>query len=246
MQVSLYQRFTLKELPVDERPRERLLRYGSSALSNRELLAIILRTGDASGNKTALDLAGELLMMGYARAPLGCRDSSSGLRFLANVSVEEMTEIKGIGVAKAVQVRAALEIGKRLGLEPSFRVQVTSPHEVSSLLMGEMRHLEQESFRSILLDARNQVISIEVNSIGGLQNCSAHPREVFKPAIRKNAAAILLVHNHPSGDPTPSQEDVELTRVLVDAGRLLGIEVLDHVIIGDNRYVSFRQLGLVF
>lgn len=185
-------------------------------------------------------------MMGYSRAPLGYGDPSSGLRFLSNVSVEEMTGIQGIGLAKAVQVKAALEIGKRLSLEPGVRTQVTSAGDVSALLMGEMRYLEQESFRSILLDVRNQIISIETNSVGGLDNCLAHPREVFKPAIRKNAAAIILVHNHPSGDPQPSEEDVKVTKVLVDAGRLLGIEVLDHVIIGDNRYVSFRQLGLVF
>ncbi len=184
--------------------------------------------------------------MGTGRGSASPGKEGSALRFLQSAAIEEITVIKGIGLAKAIQLKAAMEIGRRVGLELGEKVQICSAADVGRLLMEEMRYLEQESFRTILLDARNRVISVETNSVGTLDSSTAHPREIFKAAIRKNAASLILVHNHPSGDPAPTREDVQVTRVLAEAGRLLGIEVVDHLVIGDNRYVSFREQGIRF
>lgn len=238
--------FTLKELPVDERPRERLARQGPAALSDAELLAIIIRTGDASSGRTALDLARELLLRSGAISGGGCGGAADGLRFLVSATVEELSRIKGIGPAKAIQLKAAVEIGRRIAAGGPDRRRVLNPSDVRDLLMAKLRHLEQEHFAAVLLDTKSGVISVETVSVGGLDSSSAHPREVFKVAIRKNAAGIILAHNHPSGDPTPSLDDLAVTKRLAEAGRLLGIEVLDHLIIGDNRYISFKESGIHF
>lgn len=231
----------LRELPREERPRERLIRHGPAALSNAELLAIILRTGEGRSGRSALDLARHVLSLGCARG-----DEAEGLRFLAVAAVEELSQVKGIGPAKAVQLKAAVELGRRIARVTRRRSVVRTPRQARDLLLEEMRYLEQEQFRAILLDARNGVISIELISVGTLDSSPVHPREVFKMAVRKNAAAIIVAHNHPSGDPTPSEADVLVTRRLAETGRLLGIEVLDHLVIGDNRYVSFKELGITF
>lgn len=231
----------LRELPRGERPRERLLRHGPGALSNAELLAILLRIGDASTGRSALDLAREILALGARRG-----GDESGLGFLVTAAVEELTGVKGIGFAKAVQLKAAVELGRRVAAASRARQTVTSPAEAHELLMEEMRHLDREEFRTILLDTKSGVISVEVVSIGTLSSAPVHPREIFKMAVRKNAAALILAHNHPSGDPTPTAEDVGVTRRLAEAGRVLGIEVLDHLVIGDNRYISFRERGIAF
>lgn len=223
---------TVKELPEELRPRERLMRDGASALSNKELLAIILRTGTRS--ESVLDLASRLLAV------------YGGLRGLINVTMDELSIVPGIGMAKAAQVRAALELGKRVSsMAPEVRPVIRSPQDVCTLLMEEMRHLDREQFRTVLLNTKNQVLETEVVSVGSLSSSIVHPREVFKNPIRKSAAALILVHNHPSGDPTPSREDLEVTNRLTEAGKILGIDILDHIIIGDNKYSSLKEKGLI-
>lgn len=226
---------TIKDLPEGERPRERLLKYGAENLTDAELLAIIIRTGSRS--ETAVNLSQRLL--------LG-EKGVNGLRFLVEASIEELGKIKGIGIAKAAQIKAAIEIGKRLAsLSQSERPVIKYPGDVRNLLMEEMRYLDKEYFKIILLNIKNQVIHVEDVSVGSLNSSIVHPREIFKIAIRRSSAALILVHNHPSGDPTPSGEDVEITRRLVESGKLLGIDVLDHVIIGDGRYTSLKEKGLI-
>lgn len=222
---------TIKDLPEDLRPRERLLSAGPQALTNGELLAILLGTGTLK--ETAMDLANRLLHRG-------------GLRFLTEATVEDLRSFKGLGLAKATQIKAAVELGRRIAsTSPESRPSIGSPEDVSRLVMEEMRFLDKEHFRAIALNTKNQVLGIENISIGSLSSSIVHPRELFKALIRKSAAAVVLIHNHPSGDPTPSKEDREITRRIVEAGKLLGIEVLDHVIIGDNRYTSLKELGYV-
>lgn len=226
---------TIKDLPEGERPRERLLKYGAENLTDAELLAIIIRTGSRS--ETAVKLSQRLL--------LG-EKGVNGLRFLVEASIEELGKIKGIGLAKAAQIKAAIEIGKRLAsLSQSERPVIKCPEDVRNLLMEEMRYLDKEYFKTILLNIKNQVIHVEDVSVGSLNSSIVHPREIFKIAIRRSSAALILVHNHPSGDPTPSGEDVEITRRLVESGKLLGIDVLDHIIIGDGRYTSLKEKGLI-
>lgn len=222
----------LKDLPPEDRPQEKLARGGVKELSTRELLALLWRTG--CGRRSALALADQLLA------------ATGGLRRLAAASPEELRRVPGIGPAKAAQVLAALELGRRLlALGPEERRPVRSPADAATLMMPEMRFLAKEHFRVLLLDAKNRIVASELVSIGTLNSSLVHPRELFRRAIQTSAAAVILVHNHPSGDPAPSAEDLSLTRRLVEAGKLLGIEVLDHLIIGDNRYVSLKERGLL-
>ncbi len=233
---------SLSVLPPRERPRERLARLGAAALSDAELLAILLRTGDAGSGASALDLARQLLVYGTRRT--GSEDRA--LRFLATATVEELGQIRGIGPAKAAQVKAGVELGRRVVCDQTRAgAVIRNPSDAARLFMPQLRDLEQEHLYAVLVDAKGRVLSTDLVSVGGLSASMAHPREVFKAAVRKNAHAMVLVHNHPSGDPTPSPDDLAVTRRLVDAGRLLGIEVLDHIIIGDNRYASFRQIGMI-
>lgn len=223
---------TLKEMPEQQRPRERLLHFGASSLSDIELLAILLRTG--TKNASAIDLAKLLL------AKFG------DLQGLLDASVEEMAKLKGIGTAKAVQIKAALELSKRLMILPSAkRVTIRTPKDVAALVMGDMRYLDKEYFRALLLNTKNQVLSIETISIGTLDSSMVHPRELFKISVKKSAAALILVHNHPSGDPTPSKDDINITKRIMKSGEILGISVLDHVIIGDNKFISLKTEGLI-
>lgn len=232
MSASQSYRGIIMEMPSELRPRERLLNEGSGVLSDIELLAIILRTG--SRDVSAIDLATMLL------------SAHGNLRSLLQVSIEELYAIKGIGPAKAAQIKAALELGRRVALAVAgTSVSIKSPDDAAALVMEEMRHLDREHFVALLLNVKNQVVAKELISIGTLSTSSVHPRELFKPAIRRSAASIILVHNHPSGDPEPSREDLEVTERLVEAGELLGIQVLDHLIIGDNRFVSFKNKGLI-
>ncbi|MEW6182404.1 MAG: DNA repair protein RadC [Bacillota bacterium] len=224
-------RVAIRDLPQSARPRERLWREGPGMLTETELLAIILRTGSRAGS--ALDLAGYLLGL------------FGGFTGLGRVSLEELSAVTGMGPAKAAQVAAALELGRRLGDPAATRPVITTPDDASRLVMSRMRHLDREEFRVILLDTKNHVIQIETVAVGTLNSTGVQPREVFKNAIRRSAAALILAHNHPSGDPTPTREDVALTRRLIQAGELVGIEILDHIIIGDNRYVSLKAEKLI-
>lgn len=224
---------TIKELPTTERPRERLARLGPGALSTAELLAIILRTG--VGGESVLDVATRLL------ARYG------GLAGLARASFSELVAERGMGVAKAAQLQAALELGRRMILAaPEERPTLYTPADAAALLMAEISHLEQEHFCVLFLDARYRVLGIQTLYRGNLTLTQIRVGEVFREAIRRNCAGIVVAHNHPSGDPTPSPDDIAVTRQLVEAGRLLGIEVLDHLIIGQQRWISMRDRRLGF
>lgn len=223
----------IKELPPSEQPRERLRDYGPSALSDAELLAILLRTGLQGMN--VVQLAQKLLL------------EHGGWIGLQRLTFEELTRIHGLGEAKAAQLKAALEIGRRLLLaQPEQRPQISSPADVAALLMLEMAHLDQEHLRVVLLNTKNFVLKIEQVYIGTINSSAVRVGEVFKVALRMNAAALIVVHNHPSGDPTPSPEDVAVTRQLVEAGKLLDVDVLDHLVIGQGRWVSLRERRLGF
>lgn len=221
----------IKDLPEEERPRERLIRHGASVLSNAELLAILLRVGTKEEN--AISLAHTILKQ------------EQGLRYLVDSKVEQMACIKGIGRAKASQIKAAIELGKRLAaFELGVDKPVKCPRDVADLLMEEMRYLKKEHMKLVLLNIKCNLISVEEISVGSLNASIVHPREVFNPAIRKSSASIIMVHNHPSGDPTPSSEDEAITARIDEAGKLIGIELVDHIIIGDGKYLSMKEKGL--
>ena len=223
----------IKDLPQGERPRERLERYGAQALSNSELLAIILRTGVQG--ESVLNLASRLLVR------------YNGLLGLARANFSELCAERGLGPAKATQLMAALELGRRLMIaSPDERPVVRSPADAANLLMMEMAPLQQEHLRLLLLDTKNRVLSSPTVYIGSLNMSVLRVGEVFREAIRGNCAAVIVAHNHPSGDPTPSPEDVAVTERIVSAGKLLDVEVLDHLIIGQQRYVSLKERGLGF
>lgn len=226
-------RTLIKEMPVNERPRERLEFYGAAALSNAELLAIALRTGSQRAN--AVELANQLLTR--------FRD----LRGLVRASVLELCEIPGIGPAKATQIKAALELGRRLALSSGEeRLQIKSPEDAANLLMAAMGDEMQEQLRVLLLDSKYYVLRMPVVYVGNVNTAIVRMAEVFRDAIKDNSVAIIVAHNHPSGDPTPSREDIALTEDLVRAGALLGISVLDHLVIGKQRYISLKERGLGF
>jgi DNA repair protein RadC len=223
----------IRDLPSGERPRERLEYYGAGALSTAEILAIVLRVG--TGGENAVRVAERLL----ARF--------DGLPGLALATIGELCQEKGVGPTKAVQIKAALELGRRLLVAaPHERPTVRSPADAANLLMAEMALLAQEHLRTVLLDTRNRVLGIPTIYIGSLNSAAVRVGEVFREAIRANSAAMIAVHNHPSGDPTPSPDDVQVTRMIVEAGALLHIDVLDHLIIGRQRFVSMKERGLGF
>ena len=222
--------FMIRDVHWEDRPRERLLNYGPESLSNPELLAILLRTGTKS--ESVLHLANRLL------------NQFEGLYGLKDASIEELTSIRGIGKAKAVQIIAAIELGRRINnLQFQDRYVIKSPEDGANYVMNDMRFLSQEHFVVVYLNTKNQVIHRQTIFIGSLNASIVHPREVFKEAFRRSAASIICFHNHPSGDPQPSREDIEVTKRLVECGKLLGIEVLDHLIIGDKKYVSMKEKG---
>lgn len=223
----------MRDLPTDLRPRERMLYVGPSALSTTELIAIILRDGVKGEN--VLRMAERLL------------STFGGISGLAQASMDELCAVHGIGEAKATQIKAALELGKRLlAAAPGEKPQIRSPGDIANLLMLEMSLLEQEQLRVLLLDTKNCVNKVHTVYSGSLNSAVVRISEVFREAIRTNSAAIAIAHNHPSGDPTPSPEDVNVTKMIVEAGALLDIAVLDHLIIGRNRFVSMKERGLGF
>lgn len=224
----------VRELPVSDRPRERLINHGAHYLSNVELLALLIRSG--SKDMSAIQLAEQVL----------CVYKGSGMAAMANVTVGDLTKVKGIGYAKAAEIVAAVELGRRLYRESlGNRVAVNCPGDAAAYAMTRLRHEQKEHFEIILLNVRNQIMSMQLISIGSLTASVVHPREVFKAAVQGTAASIILVHNHPSGDPEPSKEDISITRRLVRAGEIMGIPVLDHIVIGDGRYVSIKEEGFM-
>lgn len=231
--ISEYQP-TIRELPQGERPRERLKEYGAKHLSNTELVAILLRTGMQGEN--VLSLSSRVLMQ------------FDGLAGLGRSTVGELCAIKGLSEAKACQLLAALELGRRsVSQSPEERVSINSPQDVVNLLMAEMSLLEQEHLKVLLLNTKNELMSSQDIYVGNVNSSVVRPAEVIRPAVRENAPSIIVVHNHPSGDPTPSKEDVSITKDLAAAGKLLGVELLDHVIIGNrNRFVSLNEKRLGF
>jgi len=223
---------TIKQWPESDRPREKLLEKGAETLSDAELLAIILRTGEASTGQSALD-HGRALMVRFET-----------FRNLEEASLQELCALKGVGPAKAAQIKAALEIAKRYAEEPLQQgAPFRSSQEVFQHYREHLGNQKKELFYVLLLDGKNRKIKDVRISEGSLTSSLVHPREVFNPVIRESAAAVILIHNHPSGDPTPSQEDLEITRRLREVGEVMGVRVLDHVVVGKGRYVSFVDDG---
>lgn len=218
----------MREMPADERPRERLARLGAEALSDAELIAIIIRSGTRAASAVAL--AGTML------------HSFQNIRNLANASLEEIAAIKGMGQVKAIELKAALELGKRLAAFTNRDLtKIRGAEDVAKLLMNDYKDAEQEIFKAVLLNAKNMVLRVVEVSSGGLDATLAQPRDVFRLAVRESAHSVIVCHNHPSGDPEPSRDDIALTKRLDEAATLLGIRFLDHVIFGDGRYVSLKE-----
>lgn len=225
--------YSIHKLPAEERPRERLLRHGPEYMNTAELIAIIL--GSGMRGMSVLQLAQEIVMR------------FGTVQRLAEATVEELCKIKGLGPAKALQLKAALSLGLRVSKQaPSAKFRIEHPVHAYNLLKDELEKEKRELFVVILQDVRGCVICHHIVAIGTLSNTLVHPREVFHPAIRHHAATIILAHNHPSGDPTPSPQDYEVTKNLIEVGRVMGIPINDHLIIGDQTYVSLRQRGMVF
>ena len=222
----------VREMPDEEKPRERLEQVGAEALRDAELLAILFRTGTRT--QGAVSLA-ETLMKRFG-----------GVRALARASLAELQEVPGIGRVKAIEVKAALELGKRLAaFSQSARPRIRGAEDIAKLLMVRYKDYEHEVFKCVLLTTKNEVMSVRDISHGGLDGTLAAPRDVFRQAVREGASAVICCHNHPSGDPEPSRDDIALTERLVEAGELVGVRMLDHVIFGDGRYVSLKDRGLM-
>jgi DNA repair protein RadC len=228
--MAVMPKIALKHVPAEERPRERLRNLGAGALSNAELLAILLRTGNR--NESVLHLSERLLT------------EAEGIRNLYGMSIDEMMSLPGIGEAKAILIQAALELGRRVGAHTTQNtVIIRSPKDAADLMMEEMRNLKQEHFVCLFLNMKNAVIGKETVFVGSLNSSIVHPREIFRSAVKRSAASVICLHNHPSGDPVPSPEDIAVTQRLVDAGNLMGIDILDHLIIGEKVYTSMKEKG---
>ena len=224
----------IKDLPTEERPREKLLTLGAKALSNTELLAVLLHSG--TRKKSAMDIAQELLV----------QYKDEGLASIVNLSPQTLTSIEGLGPAKIATLLAAIELGLRLALKPSeHKITIKSPKDVVSYVMPLLRYEPIEHFAILLLDTKNQIIAFPNISTGSLNASIVHPREVFRCAINYATSSMILVHNHPSGDPTPSIEDIKVTKKLVEGSKIMDIEILDHIIIGDNKFTSLKQQGVI-
>ena len=220
----------IRDVHIADRPRERLIRQGAESLSNQELIAILLRTG--TKQESVLVLANRIL------------SSFDKIQDLKDATIEEMILVKGVGKAKAVQLLAAAEIGKRMYRKHSEgRYTIRSPEDAAAYLMTDMASLNQEHFVVLFLNVKNEVLHKQTIFIGSLNSSIVHPREIFREAVKRSAASIIVSHNHPSGNPSPSPEDIEVTKRLIEAGSIMGIEVLDHVIIGDHQFLSLKEKG---
>ena len=224
--------FTVRDLPLSERPRERLLKLGSEALSAQEILALILGRG----------MKGESVMVTSQKL----LSRFGNLKDIANASIEELTQTRGIGPAKAAQIKAALELSKRLETDVNEKPRpiLKSPEDVAAAVKSRLKGKKKEHFFVLCLDTRNRLINNRLVSIGSLDTSIVHPREVFKEAVSSSAASVIFVHNHPSGDPEPSKEDVELTNRRAKAGEIIGIDVLDHIIVCNESYLSLKAKNL--
>jgi DNA repair protein RadC len=224
--------FTVRDLPRQERPRERLQKFGPEALSAQELLALVI--GRGIPKKSVMSIAQELL------------GKFGNVKAISQATIEELSQIKGIGLAKAAQIKACFELGRREDLEPEMiNFDIKNPEAVVKAIRASIKDKAKEHFKLILLNPRNKIIGISTISVGTLNASLVHPREVFKDAITHSAASVVLAHNHPSGDPEPSEDDLKITKKLVESGKILGIEVLDHIVIGKNGFLSFKEKGLV-
>ena len=221
----------LHDYPQELRPRERMEQVGATHLTDIELLAILLSTGNKGNN--VLDLASQVLT------------KHKGITGLQDLSLSELTKQKGIGKAKATTILAAIELGKRVHSSTAYRAVIESPADAGSIMLNRMRHLDREHVSVLLLNSANGIISIETISIGTLNSSHMHPREVFKQAIRHSASSVILAHNHPSGACLPSHQDLEVTDRLVEVGKIVGIPVIDHIIVGEDSYYSFREHELI-
>ncbi len=216
----------IQDLPINERPREKLLQFGAKSLSNSELIAVLISSG--SRNESAISLASKILSL-----------EQGSINKLSNYEPEEFMSLKGVGIAKACSLVAAMELGRRIATTPAEdKILVNNPEVLANLFMEDMKYLNKEVVRIALLDVHGRLIARVDVSIGSINEAAAHPREVFAPAIKKGASAIIIAHNHPSGDCTPSDGDINSTRQIVASGRILGIKVLDHLIIGGGYYCS--------
>ena len=234
-----FEKYTIKEMPEDERPQEKLIKFGPDYLSNAELLALIIRTGNRKGD-SAIDTATKVLRS------LRTANDSNGLNSLKNANLSNLMEVDGIGEAKAAMILAAVQLGIRLAVSSNgTKIRVTSPSIAANYVLSEMSVLEQEHFRIMTLNTKKEINFIREISKGTINMTIVHAREVFRAAISDNAHSIILLHNHPTGDPSPSKEDIGLTKKLIEASKIIGIDILDHIIIGDNRYFSFLEEGLL-
>ncbi|MDD2493745.1 MAG: DNA repair protein RadC [Tissierellia bacterium] len=224
--------YTIKSIPVEERPQEKLLKYGANSLSNSELIAVILRTG--SKDENVIMLSQRIL-----------KQDGKGLRNIVEGTLDKFKSFKGISNVKATQLLAIAEISKRISTLKLEKIKISSPNDAAVVMMEEMRYYKKEYFKIILLDTKNNILKVSEISIGSLNSSIVHPREVFREAIENSSSSIILVHNHPSGESEPSHEDIVLTNRLVECGKILGVRVLDHIIIGDGIFYSFKEEGLI-
>nr|WP_300092110.1 DNA repair protein RadC [Sedimentibacter sp.] len=224
--------YTIKSMPRDERPQEKLLKYGANTLSDSELIAVIIRTGNKDEN--AVILAQKIL-----------KEDGKGLRNIAEATSEILHSYKGINDVKAAQLLAVAELSKRISTLKIDKIKISSPGDAAVVMMEEMRYYKKEYFKIILLDTKNNVKKVSQISVGSLNSSIVHPREVFYEAVASSCSSIILVHNHPSGETEPSHEDIVLTSRLDECGKILGIKVLDHIIIGDGVFYSFKEEGLI-
>ncbi|AQQ55033.1 hypothetical protein B0X71_07205 [Planococcus lenghuensis] len=222
----------IRDVHIADRPRERLIRQGAMSLSNQELIAILLRTG--TKDESVLQLANRVLL------------HVEKIHELKDATIEEMTAIKGIGEAKAVQLLAAVELGRRLAQQQTDeKFTIRSPKDAADYLMADMTSLKQEHFVVLFLNIKNQIMHKQTIFVGSLNASIVHPREIFREAVRRSSASIICAHNHPSGNPTPSPEDIDVTKRLAEAGSIVGVELLDHVIIGDHQFTSLKEKGVM-
>lgn len=224
--------FMIKEIPVNERPRERFMKVKSDAMQTHELIAIILRTG--SRNESVIDLSKRVLY------------KYSSLKELSQATIKDLTTIKGIGISKAIELKASFELGKRVFQEPfKENTKLITPESIYLYLKDHLEMKMQEHFIALYLNTKGELIKKETLFIGSLNSSLVHPREIFKHAVLHSAAAIIIVHNHPSGDPTPSKNDIDVTKIIEQNSTLMDIQLMDHIIIGRNRYFSFKEKGII-